>query len=64
MIKFYRTDDRKIHEEGGIVPGGWIDMVNPTVAEGELIAKRLFKICWPLWMRKKVLVWNWRMDIR
>lgn len=21
--------------------GGWIDMVNPTVAEGELIAKRL-----------------------
>lgn len=41
MIKFYRTDDRKIHEEGGIVPGGWIDMVNPTVAEGELIAKRL-----------------------
>ena len=21
MIKFYRTDDRKIHEEGGIVPG-------------------------------------------
>ena len=41
MIKFYRTDDRNIHEEGGIVPGGWIDMVNPTVAEGELIAKRL-----------------------
>lgn len=31
MIKFYRTDDRKIHEEGGIVPGGWIDIDRKSV---------------------------------
>lgn len=41
MISFYRTDDRKIHEEGSIVPGSWINMIDPTMTEGELIAKRL-----------------------
>ncbi|MCH5267363.1 MAG: magnesium transporter CorA family protein [Lachnospiraceae bacterium] len=41
MISIYRTDDRKIHEESGIEPGTWINMVNPTVTEGELIAESL-----------------------
>lgn len=41
MVNFYRTDDRKIHEEESLVPGVWIDMVNPTVSEGEEIAREL-----------------------
>ncbi len=41
MVTFYRTDDRKIHEEDSIVPGVWINMINPTVTEGEEIAKEL-----------------------
>lgn len=41
MVKFYRTDDRKIHEEDGPVDGVWIDMCNPTVSEGEEIAQKL-----------------------
>ena len=35
MVKYYKTDDRKIHEEDGPVDGVWIDMCNPTVPEGE-----------------------------
>lgn len=41
MVTIYRTDDRKIHEEDKIAPGVWINMVNPTVTEGEEIAKEL-----------------------
>ncbi len=41
MVKYYKTDDRKIHEESGPADGVWIDMYNPTTAEGEEIAKRL-----------------------
>ena len=41
MINIYRTDDRKIHEESNIEAGTWINMVNPTVTEGELIAENL-----------------------
>ena len=38
MVKYYRTDDRKIHEEEQIQNGVWIQMVNPSVAEGQMIA--------------------------
>lgn len=41
MVKYYKTDDRKIHEESGPADGVWIDMYNPTIAEGEEIAGRL-----------------------
>jgi len=41
VVKYYKTDDRKIHEESGPADGVWIDMYNPTIAEGEEIAKRL-----------------------
>lgn len=41
MIRYYRTDDRKIHEEDILTAGVWIDMVNPTVSEGEEIAREL-----------------------
>lgn len=41
MVTIYRTDDRKIHEEGKIAPGVWINMVNPTVTEAEEIADEL-----------------------
>ncbi len=41
MVKYYRTDDRKIHEEEQIQNGVWIQMVNPSVAEGQMIADSL-----------------------
>lgn len=41
MVKYYKTDDRKIHEEDGPVDGVWIDMCNPTVPEGEELAAKL-----------------------
>ena len=41
MVNYYRTDDRKIHEEDVITPGVWVDMVNPSVTEGEEIAEEL-----------------------
>lgn len=41
MINFYRTDDRIIHEEEQIAPGVWVNMVNPTITEGEDIAREL-----------------------
>lgn len=41
MIKYYRTDDRKIHEEQEIANGVWIQMINPSVSEGEIIAHSL-----------------------
>ncbi len=41
MVRYYRTDDRKIHEEEGPGAGVWIDMINPSVSEGEELAKKL-----------------------
>lgn len=41
MINIFRTDDRIIHEEEELSSGVWINMVNPTVTEGEEIAKKL-----------------------
>ena len=29
MVKYYRTDDRKIHEVENMQNGVWIQMVNP-----------------------------------
>lgn len=41
VVKYYKTDDRKIHEEEGVVDGVWINMINPSIPEGEEIAKEL-----------------------
>lgn len=38
MVKYYRTDDRKIYEENDILNGVWIQMINPSVSEGQLVA--------------------------
>lgn len=41
MVNLYRTDDRIIHEEDELIPGVWANLVNPTVTEGEEIARKL-----------------------
>ena len=41
MVKHYRTDDRQIHEEERIQSGVWIQMINPSVAEGQMVAEAL-----------------------
>lgn len=41
MVRYFRTDDRIIHEESEISSGTWVNMVNPTMSEGESIAKEL-----------------------
>ena len=41
MVKYYRTDDRLINEVDQINNGVWIQMTNPSVAEGQLIADAL-----------------------
>ena len=41
MVKYYKTDDRKIHEEKTIRDGVWIQMVNPSMAEGQMVADML-----------------------
>lgn len=41
VVKYYKTDDRKIHEESGPGDGVWIDMCNPAITEGEEIAEKL-----------------------
>lgn len=41
MVKYYRTDDRLIHEVDQINNGVWIQMTNPSVAEGQLVADAL-----------------------
>lgn len=38
MVKYYRTDDRQIHEEKEIQSGVWIQMTNPSVSEGQMVA--------------------------
>ena len=41
MVKYYRTDDKKIREVEGIASGTWIQMIHPSVAEGQKIADEL-----------------------
>jgi magnesium transporter len=41
VVKYYRTDDRKIHEEPAINNGVWVQMTNPSVAEGQMVADAL-----------------------
>lgn len=41
MVKYLKTDDRKIHEVDSIQEGIWIQMVNPTVSEGKMVAETL-----------------------
>lgn len=41
MVKYYRTDNRQIHEEKEIQDGVWVQMVNPSVSEGDAVAKAL-----------------------
>lgn len=41
MVKYYMTDDRRIHEESEIHTGVWIQMTNPTVSEGQEVADAL-----------------------
>lgn len=41
MVKYYMTDDRHIHEETGIHNGVWIQMTNPSVSEGQMVADEL-----------------------
>jgi magnesium transporter len=41
VVKYYRTDDRKIHEEPDINSGVWVQMINPSVAEGQMVADAL-----------------------
>ena len=41
MVKYYKTDDRQIHEEERIQSGVWIQMINPSVAEGQMVAEAL-----------------------
>lgn len=41
MIKYYKTDNKLIHEESGIKDGVWIQMTNPDVSEGQSIAEEL-----------------------
>lgn len=40
MVYYYRTDDRIIHEEEEISMGVWVNMVNPTMTEGEEIGQK------------------------
>lgn len=41
LVKIYRTDDRKIHEEDELTEGVWVQMVNPSEGEGEEYARKL-----------------------
>lgn len=41
MVKYYKTDNRQIYEEKDIQNGVWIQMVNPSVSEGQMVADAL-----------------------
>lgn len=41
MVKYYKTDDKKLYEENDVQNGVWIQMINPSVAEGKQIAEML-----------------------
>jgi magnesium transporter len=41
MVRYFKTDDRQIHEEESIQTGVWVQMINPSVAEGQMVADAL-----------------------
>ncbi|MCH5333146.1 MAG: magnesium transporter CorA family protein [Agathobacter sp.] len=41
MVKYYMTDNRKLHEETAVRDGVWIHMVNPDRSEGQMVADLL-----------------------
>ncbi len=41
VVRFLRTDDKIIHEEERIIPGVWVNMINPTITESEEIAEEM-----------------------
>lgn len=41
MVKYYKTDDKRIHEEDTINDGVWIHMVDPSAEESNEVAKIL-----------------------
>ncbi len=41
MVKYYKTDDRLIHEEDRIDDGIWIHMIDPSAEESQYIADQL-----------------------
>ena len=41
MVKIYKTDDSRIHEEERIDSGVWINLVDPTAEETLLLADSL-----------------------
>lgn len=41
MIKYYKTDDQRIHEEEKLDDGVWVQMVAPTAAECMVLAEDL-----------------------
>lgn len=41
MVKIYKTDDRRIHEEERIDDGVWIHMVDPSGEESQRVAEEL-----------------------
>ncbi len=41
MVKFYKTDDRQIHEVEKIDNGVWVNMIQPSVSEGQMVAQTL-----------------------
>lgn len=41
MVKYYRTDDRLIHQKETIDNGVWIHMVDPSAEESQLVADAL-----------------------
>ena len=66
MVKYYRTDDKKIYEFSELTQGIWIDMINPTVSEGEEVAEKLNIDIQDLLAaldEEEVRVSNWKTDI-
>lgn len=41
MIKYYKTDDKRIHEQDRIADGVWVQLINPSVSEGQMVADAL-----------------------
>ena len=41
MVKYYKTDNKLIHEEKEIGNGVWVQMINPSVSEGQYVAEQL-----------------------
>lgn len=41
MVAYYMTDNRQIHEEPAAKDGVWIQMVKPSLSEGQMVAELL-----------------------